>query len=88
MLDQPEQALVVLRECVMRAPGWRPAHVWRAAACAQLGLHDEARTAAACVIDIDPLFTVADWQRMHGYTNIRRASIIARSLVRAGLPSD
>lgn len=88
MLDQPEQALVVLRECAMRAPGWRPAHVWRAAACAQLGLNDEARTAAACVIEIDPRFTVADWQRMHGYTNIRRASIIARSLVRAGLPSD
>jgi len=88
LLDQPEQALVVLRECAMRAPGWRPAHVWRAAACALLGMEGEARTAAACVTEIDPRFTVADWQRMHGYRNTRRASIIARSLVRAGLPSD
>lgn len=87
MLDQPEQALVVLRECVIRAPGWRPAHVWRAAACAHLGLHDEARTAAACVIDLDPLFTVADWQRMHGYRDLRQAETIARGLVRIGLPS-
>jgi TolB-like protein len=87
MLDQPGQALVALRECAMRAPGWRPAHVWRAAAAAQLGLDDEARSAAACVIDIDPRFTVADWQRMHGYRDTRGASIIARGLVRTGLPS-
>jgi TolB-like protein len=87
MLDQPEQALVVLRECAMRAPGWRPAHVWRAAACVQLGLNDEARTAAACVINIDPRFMVADWQRMHGYRDIRRAETIARGLVGIGLPS-
>lgn len=85
LLDQPEQALVALRECAMRAPGWRPAHVWRAAACVLLGLRDEAREAAACVFDIDPRFTVAAWQRMHGYRDARRASIIARSLVRAGL---
>jgi adenylate cyclase len=88
MLDQPEQALVALRECAMRAPGWRPGHVWRAAACAQLGLHDEARAAAACVVDIDPRFTVAAWQRMHGYRDERRASVVARGLVGAGLPSD
>jgi TolB-like protein len=88
MLGQPKQALVVLRECAMRAPGWRPGHVWRAAACAQLGLHDEAHTAAASVIDIDPRFTVAAWQHMHGYRDVRRASIVTRSLVRAGLPSD
>lgn len=85
LLDQPEQALVALRECAMRAPGWRPAHVWRAAACARLGLHDEAGAAAACVLDIDPRFTVAAWQRMHGYRDTRRALIIARGLVRAGL---
>lgn len=87
LLDQPEQALVVLRECAMRAPGWRPAHVWRAAACSQLGLHDEAGAAAAYVVDIDPRFTVAFWQRMHGYRDVGRASLVARSLVRAGLPS-
>lgn len=86
LLDQPEQALVAVRECAMRAPGWRPGHVWRAAACAQLGLNDEARSAAAYVIDIDPRFTVAAWQRMHGYRDVRRAMIVARSLVRAGLP--
>jgi adenylate cyclase len=86
MLDQPEQALVFLRECTIRAPGWRPGHVWRGAACAQLGLHDEARSATACVVDIDPRFTVAAWQRMHGYRDERRASIVARGLVRAGLP--
>jgi adenylate cyclase len=86
MLDQPEQALVVLRECAIRAPGWRPGHVWRAAACAWLGLNDEARTAALCVSKIDPQFTVAEWQQMHGYRDIQRASIIARGLVRAGLP--
>jgi len=87
MLDQPEQALVALRECAMRAPGWRPGHVWRAAACGRLGLHDEAHAAADSVIDIDPRFTVMEWQRAHGYRDIRRASIITRGLVRAGLPS-
>jgi adenylate cyclase len=87
MLDQPEQALVALRECAMRAPGWRPGHVWRAAACGQLGLHDEARVAAACVVDIDPRFTVATFQGQHGYRDERRASIITRGLVRAGLPA-
>jgi adenylate cyclase len=88
LLDQPEQALVALRECAMRAPGWRPAHVWRAAASARLGLRDEAAAAAAYVIDITPRFTVESWQRMHGYRGVQRAAVIARDLVSAGLPCE
>jgi adenylate cyclase len=86
LLDQPDKALACLRKCTMLAPGWRPAHVWRAAACTELGLADEARAAVAEVLRIDPHYNVSAWQRMHCYRDDRRASTIGRSLLHAGLP--
>jgi TolB-like protein len=86
LLGQAKQALVVLRECTTQAPGWRPGHVWHAAACARLKLDDQARAAAAEVTRIHPGFTVSAWQRMHGYRDPRRANIIGKNLIQAGLP--
>jgi hypothetical protein len=70
----------------MLAPGWRPAHVWRAAACTELGLANEARAAVAEVLRIDPHYNVSAWQRMHCYRDDRRAATIRLKLLHAGLP--
>jgi adenylate cyclase len=85
MQGKPAEALAMLRECTTRAPGWRPGHLWRAAACAQLRLDPEASTAAAEVIAIDPGFRISAWQDLHGYRDTARAEVIASNMRRAGL---
>jgi adenylate cyclase len=57
MLQEYSQALTPLRECAARAPNMRIGHLWLAATCAQLGKIEEARTAAAEVLRIDPQWT-------------------------------
>jgi TolB-like protein/lipopolysaccharide biosynthesis regulator YciM len=86
MLDENEAAVERLRECAARAPGWRPAHVWLAAACARLGRRDEARAAASAVLAIHPGFSIAGWRAMHAYRDTTAAERLYASLAAAGLP--
>jgi adenylate cyclase len=67
MLGNERSALAPLRECAAQAPRWRSAFVWLAAACMRLDLVNEARAAAARVLDIEPNFSIAAWRRLHPY---------------------
>ena len=86
MLGNDSAALAPLRECVARAPRWRPAHVWLAAACMRLNLVNEARAAAACVLDIDPNFSIDAWRHLHPYRDSTSPERIYEALRAVGLP--
>ena len=86
MLGDERGALAPLRECASRAPRWRPAHVWLAAACMRLNLVNEARAAAARVLDIQPNFSIDAWRRLHPYRDLTGSERIYEALRAAGLP--
>jgi len=86
MLGNDRAALAPLRECAARAPRWRPAHVWLAAACMRLNLVNEARTAAARVLDIEPNFSIEAWRRLHPYRDLAGPERIYEALRAVGLP--
>ena len=56
------EALHPLRDCVARAPNFRPGRVFLAAAYAQLGRLDEAKAEAAEVLRIDPDYKIGGRQ--------------------------
>jgi adenylate cyclase len=86
MLGNDRAALAPLRECAARAPRWRPAFVWLAAACIRLNLVNEAHTAAARVLDIQPNFSIEAWRRLHPYRDLTGAERMYEALGAAGLP--
>jgi adenylate cyclase len=59
MLKQYSEALTPLRECILRAPTFRSAHAWLAAAHVQLGQLEAARREVSELLKIDPHFTIA-----------------------------
>ena len=88
MLANDRAALAPLRECAARAPRWRPAFVWLAAACMRLGLVNEARAAAARVLDIQPSFSIEAWRRLHPYRDLTSAERLYEALRAVGLPDQ
>ena len=86
MLGNERSALAPLRECAARAPRWRPVFVWLAAACMRLDLVNEARAAAARVLDIEPNFSIDAWRRLHPYRDLIGPERIYEALRAAGLP--
>src|SRR5262249_45635226 len=86
MLDEDQEAADRLRECAARARGWRPAHVWLAAACARLGDCEQACAAASAVLALDPGFSIGGWRAMHAYRDVTAADRLCASLAAAGLP--
>jgi adenylate cyclase len=86
MLGNDRAALAPLRECAARASRWRPAFVWLAAACMRLDLVDEARAAAARVLEIEPNFSIDAWRRLHPYRDLTAPERMYEALRAAGLP--
>jgi adenylate cyclase len=86
MLGNDRAALAPLRECAARAPRWRPAFVWLAAVCMRLGGVNEARAAAAGVLDIEPNFSIEAWRRLHPYRDLAGPERIYEALRAVGLP--
>jgi TolB-like protein/tetratricopeptide (TPR) repeat protein len=86
MLGNERAALAPLRECAARAPRWRPAFVWLAAACMRLDLVNEARAAAARVLDIEPNFSIDAWRRLHPYRDLKGPERMYKALRAVGLP--
>jgi TolB-like protein len=86
MLGNERRALAPLRECAARAPRWRPVHVWLAAVCMHLNLAQEARAAAARVLDIEPNFSIDAWRRLHPYRDLIGPERIYMALRALGLP--
>ena len=86
MLGNERAALAPLRECAARAPRWRPAFVWLAAACLRLDLVNEARVAAARVLEIEPNFSIDAWRRLHPYRDLKGPERMYEALRAVGLP--
>ena len=87
MLKQYRDALPVLQEHVVRAPKHRSGHVWLAATYAQLGQMDEARSAAAEVLRLQPNYTIAGTQAKIGkFKNAEDEAHFFNGLRKAGLP--
>jgi adenylate cyclase len=88
MLRRYDEAVPLLRECAARAPKLQIAHLWLAAACAQIGQLAEARTAAAEVLRINPAFTIENWKCQAAYRHSTDAEHLFDGLRKAGLPED
>lgn len=88
MLGQYDEAMRLLRESAACIPYLRIAHLWLAAACAQLARFTEARAAAADVLRIEPNFTIREWRRTAVYKNPEDADRLFDGLRKAGLPLD
>jgi adenylate cyclase len=58
MLRNYAEAVVALRETVLRAPRFMQGHLWLAATYAQMGLLDEARGQAAQALAILPSYAL------------------------------
>ena len=58
MLKQYADAVAPLRECIARAPNFRPAHVWLGGYVCSLGQMREAREDVAEVLRIEPTYTI------------------------------
>jgi adenylate cyclase len=81
------QALPRLRECATRAPDLRGAHLWLAAAYAQLGKFEEARREAAEALRIDPKWTIkGSGARLFPFKRPQDAEHFVDGLRKAGLP--
>ena len=81
-----EEALENLRAAARRLPNFRPTYVWLAATAGQLGLDEEAREAAAIVLQRDPVFTIRNWLDLHQFAKQADADHVAEGLRKAHLP--
>ena len=86
MLGQDEVAVEALRTCVRRAPNFRPAFIFLAAASARLGRLDEARAAAVEVMRIEPGFRISTWMERRPFVDRKDAEHCLEDLRKAGLP--
>ena len=86
VLEQHSQALAPSRECAARAPNVRLGHLCLAAAYAQLGRLDEARTEAAEVLRADPKWTINKGARLLPFKRPADAEHLFDGLRKAGLP--
>jgi len=87
VLRQYDDALLLLRECVSRAPNYRAGRVWLTATYAQLGRIEEARAEALEVLRIDPKYRIAGRQtRVRIRKRKEESEHLAEGLRLAGLP--
>src|SRR5262249_28095806 len=85
-LKRYEQAVRLLRECVSRLPNVQFPHLLLAAAYAQAGQLEDARTEAAEVLRINPGFTIESHKRVAVYKDPKDVEHRLDGLRKAGLP--
>jgi adenylate cyclase len=86
MLMRYGEAVRLFRECVLRLPNLQWPHLLLASAYAQLGQLQEARTEAAEVLRINPVFTIESWKCLAVYRDPKDAEHRIDGLRKAGLP--
>src|SRR5262245_10683869 len=87
VLKQYTRALPALQDSVSRVPKLREAHGSLAAAYAQLGRMEEARTAAAGVLRLQPNYTISGTsRRLFAFKDPKDAKHFFDGLRKAGLP--
>jgi adenylate cyclase len=86
MLKRYGEAARLFRECMLRLPNAVGPRAGLAAACAQLGRHEEARKEAAEVLRIYPGFTIESWKRTVPWRAPKDAEHFIDGLLKAGVP--
>ena len=81
-----EEALENLKAAGRRLPSFRATYVWLAATAGQLGLDQEAREAAAVVLERDPAFTIRNWLELHRFAKQADVDRMAEGLRKAHFP--
>jgi adenylate cyclase len=78
-----DEAIVAGKKALRQNPSFPGAYRCLASAFAHLGRDDEAREAAAHVLEFDPAFTISSWIARGGQSN---AKLLTDGLRKAGLP--
>jgi adenylate cyclase len=87
LLEQYPRAVTALRDCIARMPNFRSSHSALAAAFAQSGRLEEARSEAAEALRIDPKYTICRDERPRvPFRHAKHAEHLFDGLRRAGLP--
>jgi adenylate cyclase len=82
-LGRFDEAIVAGKKALRQMPSFPQIHRCLASAFAHLGRDAEARKAAACVLELDPGYTISAWIARGGQTN---AKLLIEGLRKAGLP--
>ena len=85
-LSRSDEAIEQFQAVLARVPGYRPALVLLAAAAAETGRSDTARSAVAELLRIQPDFRIRAWLEFIRLTNRDYAERLAAGLRKAGLP--
>jgi adenylate cyclase len=78
-----DEAVAAVKKALRQNPLFAPAHRCLASAFAHLGRDEEAREAAARLLELDPGFTISIWIARGGQSN---AKLLIEGLRKAGLP--
>ena len=82
-LGRFDEAIVAGKKGQRQNPSYSGAYRCLASAFAHLGREAEAREAAACLLEVDPAFTISSWIARGGQSN---AKLLIEGLRKAGLP--
>jgi adenylate cyclase len=78
-----DEAIVAGKKALRQNPSYFEAYRCLAFAYAHLGSDAEARETAACLLEVDPTFTISSWIARGGQSN---AKLVIEGLRKAGLP--
>ena len=78
-----DEAIVAGKKAQRQNPVYPEPYRCLASAFAHLGRDAEAREAAACLLEVDPAFTISSWIARGGQSN---ATLLTEGLRKAGLP--
>ncbi|KWV47647.1 adenylate cyclase 3 [Bradyrhizobium macuxiense] len=82
-LGRFDETIAAARKTLRQTPSHSAAYRCLASAFAHLGRAAEAREAAACLLEVDPAFTISAWIARGGQSNSR---LLIEGLRKAGLP--
>jgi hypothetical protein len=86
MAGRYDEAFQNLSTAANRMPVHRPTRVWLAAAAAQIGQHEVARTAVAAVFKQQPDLTITKWLQLLRLPRLEDADRLADGMRKAGFP--
>jgi adenylate cyclase len=78
-----DEAIIAAKKAIRQKPSYSVAYRCLASTFAHLGRDDEARAAAARLLQLDPGFTISALIARGGYSN---AKLLIEGLQKAGLP--
>jgi adenylate cyclase len=85
LTNRYDKAIEAFERAINLNPDWWPSHVYSAACYAELNREEDARVAAAKVMNAQPSFTLEHWEKHVPYKNKADAKCCISALRKAGL---